>query len=609
MTVVDTLLLVGRVLLAGVFVLAGVAKLRDGAGSRQALIEFGVPEALATPGGTLLPLAELAVAITLIPRSSARYGAVGALLLLLLFVASMGHSLARGRRPDCHCFGQLYSAPIGWQTLVRNGVLAAVAGVVAVVGWQDAGPSVVAWLSPLTALERATVLGGALAIALLGMQSGLLVAFIRQHQQLLLHLTTLTTIPVPSAAPLTPVAPMVGLPVGALAPPFALPTLDGDILTLDGLRAYGKPVVLLFSDPSCGPCNALLPEIGRWQAERDDDLTVALLSRDTVEANRAKGSEHGLQRVLLQRDREVAEAYAIAGTPSAVLVRPDGTIGSVLAQGADQIRELVVQSSHQATISQTPFVPDPPEVAVLRIGEITPDFTLPDLDGNPVALADLRGQPTLALFWDPGCGYCNQILNGVTAWEKRPLPQRARLLVISAGEAEDIRAQGFRSTVVLDPDFAVSARFGVQGTPSAALIDAEGRLSAPLGVGAAAVFALMGQPEAAHASTADDDLLLLPIPLPLVALSPDARPLPESCVQDELLEDGTIILHHGCQQQTMTLNPTAALIWACCDGDHDVAAIVAELREVFPNMPDAERDVRELLSSLMQAGMLTPATI
>jgi hypothetical protein len=46
-------------------------------------------------------------------------------------------------------------------------------------------------------------------------------------------------------------------------------------------------------------------------------------------------------QVLLQRDREVAQAYQIQGTPSAVLVRPDGTIGSPLAQDADAIRALV----------------------------------------------------------------------------------------------------------------------------------------------------------------------------------------------------------------------------------------------------------------------------
>ena len=37
--------------------------------------------------------------------------------------------------------------------------------------------------------------------------------------------------------------------------------------------------------------------------------------------------------VLLQKDREVSLSYGVAGTPSAVLLRADGTIASPLAQG------------------------------------------------------------------------------------------------------------------------------------------------------------------------------------------------------------------------------------------------------------------------------------
>src|SRR5690349_7536129 len=113
-------LLLARVLLALVFLVAGLAKLTDLAGSRQALRDFGVPAFLAPSFGVLLPLAELAVAVALLPTSSAWWGAVGALALLLIFVTGIGYNLARGRTPDCHCFGQLHSAPAGWSTLIRN---------------------------------------------------------------------------------------------------------------------------------------------------------------------------------------------------------------------------------------------------------------------------------------------------------------------------------------------------------------------------------------------------------------------------------------------------------------------------------------------------------
>src|SRR5829696_5215054 len=134
-------LLVVRILLAGVFLVAGLAKLTDRAGSRQGLVDFGVPAALASPLGILLPLAELAVAAALIPTAAAWWGAIGALALLLLFVLGIAVNLARGRKPDCRCFGQLHSAPAGWSTLSRNGALGAVAGLIVWQGREGIGPS------------------------------------------------------------------------------------------------------------------------------------------------------------------------------------------------------------------------------------------------------------------------------------------------------------------------------------------------------------------------------------------------------------------------------------------------------------------------------------
>jgi uncharacterized membrane protein YphA (DoxX/SURF4 family) len=150
----DAALLIARFVLAALFILAGVAKLSDLKGSRKAIIEFGLPAVLASPLALLLPLAELGVGAALIPASSAWWGALGALGLLLLFLVGISINLARGKKPECHCFGQLHSAPAGWKTLVRNGVLAAVAGFVLWAGSEGGGarPSAISWLgAPSTA--------------------------------------------------------------------------------------------------------------------------------------------------------------------------------------------------------------------------------------------------------------------------------------------------------------------------------------------------------------------------------------------------------------------------------------------------------------------------
>src|SRR4029077_10334873 len=167
------LLLFARLLLCAVFLVAGVAKLADLAGSRQAMRDFAVPAKLADLFGLLLPLAERGTAVALFVPLTSWWGAVGALALLLIFVAGIGYNLAQGRTPDCHCFGQLHSAPAGWSTLIRNLVLAGVAGLVVAFGRNVSGPGVLDLLSGLTVTQRLELLGGVLLLTVLIVESWL----------------------------------------------------------------------------------------------------------------------------------------------------------------------------------------------------------------------------------------------------------------------------------------------------------------------------------------------------------------------------------------------------------------------------------------------------
>lgn len=621
MTVPDILLLAARLSLAAVFVTAAATKLLARDGARRALADFGLPARLTPAGVIALPLAELATALALLARSTARLGALGALGLLVLFVAGVSTSLRRGRRHDCHCFGHLYSKPIGWSTLVRNGALALIAAVVALAGWDDPGPSLVAWLWPLTATERAVAIGGAIGLALLAGQAALLVAILRRVGQLLGRFDAggglgpaVQLEAAGGAVETTAAPPAVGLPVGSPAPPFALPDLAGETVALEELRALTRPTVLVFSDPACGACNLLLPDIGRWQRERSGSFTVAIVGRGTPEMNRAKSREYGLARVLLQRDRELLAAYRVRGTPSAVVVRSDGTIGSPLAQGPEEIARLVdglVTPARPHPLPQAAGygngrgdAPPPPASAPVDLapaaqiggaptvaaceGDLAPEFTLPDLDGVPVSLVRFRDASVLLLFWSPTCGHCKRMLDDLRAWAARPRVERSELLIVATGGVEENRAQGLPGTVVLDPSFSVASRYGVLGTPSAVWVDPQGRIAAPVAAGVEAIQELVSESA------------------PVPDLIPTARPRKDDCVEDELLADGSMVLYSGCRQRVLTLNPTAALIWEYCDGEHDLASIVAEVGDVFP-AAEVEQDVRRLLGELARVGMVAIA--
>jgi peroxiredoxin/uncharacterized membrane protein YphA (DoxX/SURF4 family) len=450
-------------LLALVFVVAGVAKLADRAGSRQALTDFEIPAPLVSPLGIFLPLAELAVAIALVPAVSAWWGALGASVLLLLFVAGISANLARGRKPDCHCFGQLHSSPAGWSTLARNGLLVAMAGFVLWEGREDGGlgvASVAIWAVERVPGQLVGLIAGVAVLGVLAAQWWFLVYLLTQIGRLLVRLEALEArldaggeVPSQYGA-----QGAVGLPVGSKAPGFSLPGLYGETITLETLRMAGRPVVLFFTDPNCGPCTALLPEIRRWQRDYAEKLTISLISRGTVEENRAKSLEQGLRGILLQNDWEVAKSYQAPGTPSAVMIMPDGTIGSPVTSGVEAVQDLVAYAVGER--AQLPLMqpraaegePCPncgkahPDTnghaaqrvvpAGLTVGEPAPNIELEDLSGRNVALADSWGSETLVLFWNTGCGFCQQMLPDLKEWEANAPEGAPRLVVVSAVSEE-----------------------------------------------------------------------------------------------------------------------------------------------------------------------------
>ncbi|MHB8730884.1 MAG: MauE/DoxX family redox-associated membrane protein [bacterium] len=491
MPIVAAGLLALRVVLAGVFLLAGAAKLADRAGSRQAMLDFGVPERLASAAGALLPVAELATACALLPVATARWGALAALALLALFTAAVAVAIARGRAPACRCFGQLSSAPVGPRTLVRNGLLLAAAGFLAVRGWNDPGPSAMGlagWVAAPARLAVAGTLGGLLFGAAIVV---LMIEMLRQQGRILLRLEALeqwvTAGQAGALMPSAATAPPVGLPVGAPAPAFSLRDLAGTVTDLPGLLALGRPLLLLFVHPRCGPCEALLPEIAQWQRAADGALTLPLISEGSLKQNRAMAEKHGLTAVLRQRASEVGTAYQAFGTPSAVLVQSDGTIASPVAGGADAIRALV----GSVLGSRNGHTAPSPAPAGLRPGDAAPPFELPGLDGRHVRLDDASGAERLLVSWNPSCGFCGQLLEPLKAWEARTPASSLKMLVIARGDAAEMAAAGFRSPVGMDHDGSVSRAYGMSGTPMAVLVDARGVVASEVAAGAGAILQLI----------------------------------------------------------------------------------------------------------------------
>ena len=137
-----------------------------------------------------------------------------------------------------------------------------------------------------------------------------------------------------------------GLKAGTLAPEFRLPRLDGGELSLAKLR--GKHVLLVFSDPHCGPCQVLAPQLEKFHREHAE-ISVVMISRGELKENRAKVKEHRLTfPVVLQQRWEISRLYGMFATPVAYLIDETGVIAHDVAVGVEPILNLMADMNNQA---------------------------------------------------------------------------------------------------------------------------------------------------------------------------------------------------------------------------------------------------------------------
>ncbi len=484
----DFLVLISIVLLLVVFASSATAKLLSWTSTVESLTDFGVPSRISAPSSVLLIGAEYAIAAALIPRATASWAALAAAALLALFTVALASQLLRGKRPRCRCFGALSAKEIGWPDVARNVILGGLAFFVALHPRGAGFGSLLGILSRLSTEQRLWIGLGFANLALLAAIVALLVQVVRQQGRMLLRFDGLEQ-RLQGGPPEFPATPPAGLPLGTPAPEFTLSQVGGGSATLAGLLMNEKPALLVFSNPDCGPCQALFPEVASWQRDLAGTLTVAIVSEGSASANRAKISVHGVERVLLQTGREVAEQYEAHGTPAAVVISADGRIAVPLAQGAQEIRGLV-------DAVRTGRLPLSPTLASsLRIGEPAPELAFKTLAGEDVALSELRGQDTLLVFWNLRCGFCEQMLPALRAWESAAPLDAPRLVLISSGSGDDHRALGLRASILLETELRAANAFGAHGTPMGLLLDADGRVASQVAAGAQAVLALANRSE------------------------------------------------------------------------------------------------------------------
>lgn len=118
-----------------------------------------------------------------------------------------------------------------------------------------------------------------------------------------------------------------------------------------------------------------------------------------------------------------------------------------------------------------------PPVAPLE-GRSAPAIESIYLDGTAFELADLRGRPTMLVFWASWCGPCRQEAPEV-ARIVEGYGEKLHVVSINAGEDPATAARAAQSMsitwpVVLDASGQIQSSYDVQAIPLVLILDAEG---------------------------------------------------------------------------------------------------------------------------------------
>ncbi len=488
----ENLLFILRILLIAILGVAGFAKLYDLSGSKKAVEGFGVPESLAKPLGVLLPIAELTIAILLIFVQTSWFGAIGATALLGIFIAGMTWQWKQGNAPDCHCFGQVHSEPVSPKSIIRNIIFIIPAVVLIAAGKENQGLDLFDSNINNPTESTMTVIIGIATIGLLAAVVYFLKQISEQQVQIMRRIEILefTAHDGTKEVEREDVKnPTQGLPIGAIAPEFELPDLNGKKFGLKDLLKPQKTTLFFFVSPTCNPCGALLPEIEAWQEEFKQKLHFVFISSGKASDNTDKLGGQSFKQILLQEDREVAELYQSQWTPTVILVSPDGRIASHLAAGDSDIRK-IFEKLREDSEGQMFFYTNGDNN---KLGMDLPEFEIADVMGKTISSKDLVGKSTLITYWSTGCGWCQRMLDELRDWDKTKGQDEPNLLVVSSGDVEANKDMGLDSPVLLDDEGVISKELGMSGTPSAVLVNAEGKIISEVAVGSSQIWTLVGK--------------------------------------------------------------------------------------------------------------------
>lgn len=99
------------------------------------------------------------------------------------------------------------------------------------------------------------------------------------------------------------------------------------------------------------------------------------------------------------------------------------------------------------------------------------------LDGSPITLSSLQGQPVLLHFWATWCPICSLEQGSIDAIAQH---HRVLTIAIDEGPAEAVstylREAGVDYPVLHDPGYDIARNYAIRGVPTSFILDPDGNI-------------------------------------------------------------------------------------------------------------------------------------
>ena len=116
----------------------------------------------------------------------------------------------------------------------------------------------------------------------------------------------------------------------------------------------------------------------------------------------------------------------------------------------------------------------------MKIGTTVPDFTINDINGDPITLSEVLKERNLILFWASWCPHCLEMLPQIKQWQKQAKNSNVEIFAISLDTVKNdwkkiIFELGIESWYNLSDfqewDSKVAIGYNIFATPTLFIID------------------------------------------------------------------------------------------------------------------------------------------